>query len=254
RRRRPTPCTSTRSSAPARRSCPTRTRTRWWSSSRAVAVAWSRRSTATIASCSRRSSSASRRITAGCSSAARRWPTKRSPPASSCPRACTAARAGPEAARSSAASAACASTCSAAPCRATAPCSTRSSADRGRERVRARGRTQYDGLPMPRILLALCLLLASCGERSSPPSEPRADAPPPATLLEEDGELTAADASDGRGRYDRFFVDVAANERVIVTLHSSAFDPVLEVTPPGSGALVNDDFEGDTRRSRIELL
>lgn len=120
--------------------------------------------------------------------------------------------------------------------------------------MRARGRTQYDGLPMPRILLALCLLLASCGERSSPPSEPRADAPPPAALLEEDGELTAADASDGRGRYDRFFVDVAANERVIVTLHSSAFDPVLEVTPPGSGALVNDDFEGDTRRSRIELL
>ncbi|MBZ0121817.1 MAG: hypothetical protein K8H88_32795, partial [Sandaracinaceae bacterium] len=39
-----------------------------------------------------------------------------------------------------------------------------------------------------------------------------------------------------------------------ITLASSAFDPILEVTPPGSGTLVNDDWQGDRTRSQIELL
>jgi hypothetical protein len=88
------------------------------------------------------------------------------------------------------------------------------------------------------------------GETAAPPQAPRGEA----TLFEQPGELAASDANDPRGRYDDHFVDVGANDRVLVTLSSSAFDPILEVTPPGSGALVNDDWQGDTSRSQLELV
>ena len=106
----------------------------------------------------------------------------------------------------------------------------------------------------PRILIALAIVVASCGGDGPDSTPPQAAAPPERPLLAQDGALEASDPSDGRGRYDRFFVDVAANERVIVTLSSSAFDPILEITPPGSGTLVNDDYQGDRARSQIELL
>ncbi|MCA9609978.1 MAG: caspase family protein [Myxococcales bacterium] len=79
-------------------------------------------------------------------------------------------------------------------------------------------------------------------------------ATPAGPLLHEEGTLAAEDPSDGRGRYDRFFVEVNANDRVLVTLTSSAFDPILEVTPPSSGTLINDDWQGDTTRSQLELI
>ncbi|MGE0787388.1 MAG: pre-peptidase C-terminal domain-containing protein [Sandaracinaceae bacterium] len=102
-------------------------------------------------------------------------------------------------------------------------------------------------------------LAVACGDDDSgssssndeAPSEPQA---PRGPLLEESGSLTNEDTSDGRGRFDRYFVEVAAGERIVVELTSSAFDPILEVTPPDSGALVNDDYEGDITRSRIELI
>lgn len=106
----------------------------------------------------------------------------------------------------------------------------------------------------PRILIALAVVLASCGGDDADPTPSPADAPPESPLLAQDGALEASDPTDGRGRYDRYFVDVAANERIVVTLRSSAFDPILEITPPGSGTLVNDDYQGDTARSQIELL
>ncbi len=106
-------------------------------------------------------------------------------------------------------------------------------------------------------------LLVSCGDDeadssqatpATPAVEAVSAAAPAGPLLEETGALAADDASDGRGRYDRYFVDVNADERLLVTLTSSAFDPILEVTPPSSGALVNDDWQGDRTRSQIELI
>ncbi len=107
------------------------------------------------------------------------------------------------------------------------------------------------------------LLLVSCGDDDEEASggETPAEAPeapaeeaPRGPLLEESGTLAADDASDARGRYDRFFVDVEANDRVIVELRSDAFDPILEVTPPSAGALVNDDYQGDLHRSQLEVI
>ncbi|MEC7520774.1 MAG: caspase family protein [Myxococcota bacterium] len=110
---------------------------------------------------------------------------------------------------------------------------------------------------------ALALTLIACGgdeEETSSAAEQTAEsveetpAAPAGPLLEEAGELAGSDASDGRGRYDRYFVQVAEGERVLVELTSDAFDPFLEVTPPGSGALVNDDWQGDRTRSQLELI
>jgi hypothetical protein len=103
------------------------------------------------------------------------------------------------------------------------------------------------------------MALTSCGDagEDAPPAAPTpttAAPPADAPLLTQAGQLTATSTSDGRGRYDRYFVDVRANDRLVVTLTSTAFDPILEVTPPGSGALINDDWQGDTSRSQIELL
>ncbi len=117
------------------------------------------------------------------------------------------------------------------------------------------------------VALVLCAFAcASCGDTreetsgasSAPtgtaPTTATATPPPDAPLLDQSGQLAATSASDGRGRYDRYFVDVGANDRLVITLTSSAFDPILEVTPPGSGALVNDDWQGDRTRSQIELM
>src|SRR6185503_15265955 len=80
------------------------------------------------------------------------------------------------------------------------------------------------------------------------------ETPVDATLLDQHGELAAADHSDARGHYDEYNVDVRANDRILVTLTSSAFDPILEVTPPGTGMMQNDDWQGDTTRSQLELI
>jgi len=108
----------------------------------------------------------------------------------------------------------------------------------------------------------VALLLASCGDddeaggdegEESTEQAPEATAPS-GPLLHEEATLAADDPSDARGRYDRYFVEVDADDRLLVTLTSDAFDPILEVTPPGSGTLVNDDWQGDTSRSQIELI
>lgn len=113
------------------------------------------------------------------------------------------------------------------------------------------------------VCVALAGLLWACGDDEEEASssteegaaavEPEAAAPA-GPLLEQAGTLAADDARDGRGRYDRYFVQVAAGERVLIELTSDAFDPFLEVTPPGSGALVNDDWQGDRTRSQLELI
>lgn len=111
---------------------------------------------------------------------------------------------------------------------------------------------------LPSGLALVLALAASCGgdsDEARPSATPNANEPPRPSgpLLEQAGELTLTDQRDGRGRYDRYFVEVAAGDRLVATLTSSAFDPILEVTPPGTGALVNDDWQGDTSRSQLEL-
>lgn len=111
-----------------------------------------------------------------------------------------------------------------------------------------------------RAALVAVLLAASCEDEDEEqsggeePTETTAPATPAGPLLHEEGSLATTDPRDGRGHYDRYFVDVRANDRLLVTLASSAFDPILQVTPPGSGALVNDDWQGDITRSQIELI
>ena len=39
-------------------------------------------------------------------------------------------------------------------------------------------------------------------------------------------------------------VTVNAGDRLVVTVSSAAFDPVVAVTPPGGGQLSNDDWQG----------
>ncbi len=77
---------------------------------------------------------------------------------------------------------------------------------------------------------------------------------PTGVLMEQDGALAADDMQVGQAFSDHYELAVRAGDSIIVDLTSSAFDPVLEVTPPGQGALVNDDFEGDRARSRVNTV
>lgn len=73
-------------------------------------------------------------------------------------------------------------------------------------------------------------------------------------LLSQDGQLAAQPGSPTASRVN-FEVNVAANDRITVDLRSSAFDPVIQVTPPGGGgALTNDDWQGSRAQSRLDLL
>ncbi|MBZ0116731.1 MAG: hypothetical protein K8H88_07045, partial [Sandaracinaceae bacterium] len=75
-----------------------------------------------------------------------------------------------------------------------------------------------------RLTLISFLVTAACGSSgssggssggaSTPPTPPpAADAP----LLEQSGELAASDTADGRGRYDRYFVEVREGDRLMIT-------------------------------------
>lgn len=108
-----------------------------------------------------------------------------------------------------------------------------------------------------------CVLLFGCGsgdaQGGATPALPAIGAAAPAVaagdvLLERDGALEASDPRGTISFVDRYDVSVAAGEHVRVTLTSSAFDPVLEVTPPRGAPLTNDDVAGDRTRSEIELV
>ena len=106
------------------------------------------------------------------------------------------------------------------------------------------------------VLVPACGLFSSSGGQQETPERRTGPDVEPASpvLLSAEGALGEGDPSDHRGPYDRHFVQVGAQERIAITLTSEAFDPILEVTPPGSGALVNDDYEGNRQRSYIELI
>ncbi|NOY93798.1 MAG: hypothetical protein GXP55_21665 [Deltaproteobacteria bacterium] len=104
-------------------------------------------------------------------------------------------------------------------------------------------------------VLAAVVLLAGCDgvfERARrlldvdlPGSAPRTTAP--AALMQRSGDLGPGVQ---RAAYE---IPVEAGATVIVHLHSDAFDPVLEVTPPGGGALSNDDFGGSRTDSELSI-
>lgn len=71
-----------------------------------------------------------------------------------------------------------------------------------------------------------------------------------AALLDQDGVLNGTGAAS-RASFD---VPVTAGAHLSVVLTSDAFDPVLEVTPPGAGALTNDDWQGSRTESRIDVV
>jgi hypothetical protein len=116
-------------------------------------------------------------------------------------------------------------------------------------------------------LSVLALVLAvGCGSSSDTPAAP-AVPPPTATaptptlpgasgnvLMDSDGSLADADAQVSGAHVDRYTVPAGVGDRVRVTVTSAAFDPVLQIQPPGAGVLVNDDAAGDRTRSELELV
>jgi hypothetical protein len=103
------------------------------------------------------------------------------------------------------------------------------------------------------IVLAL---LTSCGGPSAAvaPTAPAVAQPIPGALLDVTGALAASDARVGLSHADRYDVLVQAGDRLYVEVTSADFDPMLELTAPGGGHLVNDDWNGDRQRSRLELV
>lgn len=92
-------------------------------------------------------------------------------------------------------------------------------------------------------VLVLVIGCATCGAEEA--AEPTASVVP---LFEHRGAL-----SPGAGRANHE-VTVAAGDAIEVVLTSAAFDPRLEVTPPGAGTLTNDDWQGRRDESRLSLV
>ena len=68
------------------------------------------------------------------------------------------------------------------------------------------------------------------------------------------GSLAAGDQTLRSGEYfDNYTFEGRSGQRVVVDLTSSAFDPYLMVIAPSGDKKDNDDYEGSSSRSRIEL-
>lgn len=101
-----------------------------------------------------------------------------------------------------------------------------------------------------RGLLTLGLMLSAC-RRTTPATS--ATSASPDTLLDRQGSLTATDPRTVHGLQDEYALPVTAGQRLLVTLSSPAFDPVLEVRTPDGAQLTNDDYRGDRTRSQLAL-
>ena len=108
--------------------------------------------------------------------------------------------------------------------------------------------------PALAVLLSGCCLQAFSGASAPPPVPPPATALPPGVLLDADGHLEPTDARGGRAFVDRHDLPLTPGARVRITVTSSTFDPVLEVTPPRGAPLSNDDAGGDRTRSELEVV
>ncbi|MCB9636701.1 MAG: caspase family protein [Sandaracinus sp.] len=97
------------------------------------------------------------------------------------------------------------------------------------------------------ILISSC---ATCGGDEDQTTPPQTQTEGPA-LLDQQGALVAGQGAPGRATHD---IPVNPGDALDVVLTSSAFDPVLELTPPGAGTLTNDDFGGSRTESRLSVL
>lgn len=79
-------------------------------------------------------------------------------------------------------------------------------------------------------------------------------APPSPILLDTSGALDPNDMHIGAMFADRYTVNVAQGDHIVIEVTSSEFDTTLEATPPTGGTLTNDDYQGDRTRSRIEFV
>lgn len=108
----------------------------------------------------------------------------------------------------------------------------------------------------PALLVSLLLALSCsnpCSDENKEARETPAIQPvdPAAALFDQDGTLTPGGATFPRSTHD---IPVNAGDQLDVVLTADAFDPVLVVTPPQSGALTNDDFEGNRHESRLSVI
>ncbi len=117
--------------------------------------------------------------------------------------------------------------------------------------------------PLPRslVLLAAITAVAAGGCRRSRANRDNQGnnaltQPRPATnaLLDQQAQFTPrAQGTQGASAADHFQVHVGAGERLVVSVDSSTFDPVLEVVLPDGTSLVNDDFNGSRQRSQLTV-
>ena len=102
-----------------------------------------------------------------------------------------------------------------------------------------------------RSLLLIALLGACDCDDEDPGGVPTVASSASTTLLETEGVLVAR--GDGTLGVDHD-VAVQAGQHITVHLRSSEFDPLLQVTPPGTGTLTNDDFDGSREESRLSFV
>ncbi len=97
----------------------------------------------------------------------------------------------------------------------------------------------------PSILLLPTVFLGCGGAQTAGDSS---------ALLDTAGSLSPGDTDTGRAYIDTYSVRVPPGQTIVAELLSSDFDPILAVQQPGQGSLVNDDWQGDRSRSRVEFV
>jgi hypothetical protein len=114
--------------------------------------------------------------------------------------------------------------------------------------------------PLPRSLVLLAALTAvasasacrrSSGNRNNTNAQPPQAQQNPNTLLDQQAQL--APTAPGASALAHYEVRVAAGERLVVSVESPAFDPVLEVVLPDGTSLMNDDYQGSRQRSQLTV-
>ena len=103
----------------------------------------------------------------------------------------------------------------------------------------------------------LALFLLSCGPRGGGTTDettPPPDSTDEGVILDETGSLSNGDIQLGNAFSDHFELDVEEGVALTIEVTSTEFDPLLEVIAPGEGPVVNDDYEGDRERSRVDIV
>jgi hypothetical protein len=114
--------------------------------------------------------------------------------------------------------------------------------------------------PLPRSLVLLAALTAvasagacrrSSGNRNNTNAQPPQAQQNPNTLLDQQAQI--APGAPGASALAHYELRVAAGERLVVSVESPAFDPVLEVVLPDGTSLMNDDYQGSRQRSQLTV-